>query len=71
MPRLPLSGKKNAKRLMTNLDEVKDKLYDGLDSVMSSTPRTDKLIHLGDFSGRVCTDHESLEGVTGTKSRTK
>ena len=65
--RLPLSGKRHAKLLMTNLDEVKDKFYDDLDSVMSATPRTDKLILLGDFNARVGTDHESLEGVTGTK----
>ena len=29
---------------MTNPDEVKDKFYDDLDSVVAATPRTDKLI---------------------------
>ena len=34
---------------MTNPDEVKDKFYNDLDDVTSATPRTDKLILLGDF----------------------
>ena len=42
---------------MTNLDEVKDKFYDDLDSVISAAPWTDKLILLGDFNARVGTDH--------------
>ena len=46
--RLPLSGKRHATIVsayaltMTNPDEVKDKFYDYLDSVISATPRTDK-----------------------------
>ena len=31
---------------MTNPNEVKDKFYDDLDSIISATPRTDKLILL-------------------------
>ena len=61
---LPLSGKRHATIVsayaptMTNPDEVKDKFYDDLDSVISSTPWTDKLILLGDFNARVGTDQE-------------
>ena len=54
--RLPLSGNKHATIVsayaptMTNPDEVKDKLYDDLDKIISATLRTDKLILLGDFN---------------------
>ena len=63
--RLPLSGKRHATIVsacattMTNPDEIKDKFYNYLDSVTSATPRTDKLILLGDFSARVGTDHQT------------
>ena len=69
--RLPLSGKRHATIVsayaptMTNPDEVKDKFYDDLDSVISAAPWTDKLILLGDFNARVGTDHQTWEGVTG------
>ena len=62
--RLPLSGKRHATIVsayaprMTNPEEVKDKFYDDLDSVISAAPRTDKLILLGDFNARVGTDHQ-------------
>ena len=75
--RLPLSGKRDATIVsayastMTNPDEVKDKFYDDLDSVISATPRTDKLILLGDFNARVGTDHQTWEGVTGTEGKGK
>ena len=71
--RLPLSGKRHATIVsdyastMTNPDEVKDKFYDDLDSVISATPRTDKFILLGDFTARVGTDHQTWEGVIGTE----
>ena len=63
--RLPFSGKRHATIVsayaptMTNPDEVKDKFYDDLDSVISAAPRTDKLILLGDFSARVGADHQT------------
>ena len=38
---------------MTNPDEVKDKFYNDLDTVISAAPRTDKLILLRDFNARV------------------
>ena len=56
--RLPLSDKKHATIVstyaptMANQDEVKDKFYDDLDSVISVAPRTDKLILLGHFNAR-------------------
>ena len=71
--RLPLSGKRHATIVsayaptMTNPDEVKDKFYDDLDSVISAIPRTDKLILLGDFNARMDTDHQTWEGVIGTE----
>ena len=70
--RLRLSGKRHATIVsayaptMTNPDEVKDKFYDDLDSVISAAPRTDKLILLGDFNARVGTDHQTWEGVIGS-----
>ena len=71
--RLPLSGNKQATIVsayepkMTNPDEVKDKFYDDLYNTISSTPRTDKLILLGDFNARVGTDHQTSEGVIGSE----
>ena len=59
--RLPLSDKRHATIIntyaptMTNPDEFKDKFCDDLDSVISTTPRTDKLMLLGDLSARVGT----------------
>ena len=66
---LVLSGNKHATIVstyapaMTNTDEVKDKFYNDLDDVISATPRTDKLILLGDFNARVGTDYQTWEGV--------
>ena len=51
----------------TNPDEVKDKFYDDLDSVISATSRTDKLILMGDFNAIVGTDHRTGEEVIGTE----
>ena len=68
-----LSGKRHAIILsyyaptMTNPYEVKDKVYDDLDSVISAAPRTDKLIILGDFNVRVGTDHQTWGEVIGTE----
>ena len=71
--RLPLSGKRHATIVsayaptMTNPDEVKDKIYDDLDSVISAISRTDKFMLLGNFNARVGTDHQTCEGVIGTE----
>ena len=73
MPRLPLSGKGHATIVsayapsMTNPDDIKDRFYDDLDSVISAAPWTDKLILLGDFNARVGTDHQTWEGVIGSE----
>ena len=71
--RLPLSCNKHATIIsayaptLTNPYEVKNKFYDDLDSIISATPRTDKLILLGDFIARVGTDHEAWEGVISSE----
>ena len=67
--RVPLSGNKHATIIsahaptMTKPDEVKDKFYDDLDSVIYAAPCTDKLFLLRDFNARVGTDHQTWEGV--------
>ena len=38
----------NVKMIFVISDEVKDEFYDDLDNIISATPRTDKLILLGD-----------------------
>ena len=53
--------------MMTNSDEVKDKVYDDMDSVISATSRTDKLTLLGDFNTRVGADLQTWEGVIGSE----
>ena len=69
--KLPLSGKKQATLVsvyaptMTNPDDIKDKFYEDLDSIITSTPNSDKLIILGDFNARVGRDHHSWKGVLG------
>ena len=52
---------------MTNPDEVKDKFYDNLESMISAAPLTDKLILLRGFNARVGTDHQTWEGVIRTE----
>ena len=70
--RLPLEyGKKFATLVsayaptMTNPDEVKDKFYEDLNSVIKTVPKADKLIILGDFNARVGNDSTAWEGVIG------
>ena len=50
---------------MTNSDEEKDKFYEELDAAISGTPKTDKLIILGDFNARVGKDFQAWQGVLG------
>ena len=50
---------------MTNPDEVKNKFYEELNSVIVTVPKADKLIILGDFNARVGTDSTTWEGVIG------
>ncbi|XP_047478431.1 craniofacial development protein 2-like [Penaeus chinensis] len=70
--RLPLShGQKFATIInayvstMTNPDEVKDKFYEDLNTVIAAVPNADKLIILGDFNARVGRDSTIWEGVIG------
>ncbi|XP_063589282.1 uncharacterized protein LOC134766349 [Penaeus indicus] len=70
----PLTDKKHATLIsafapiMTNPDEVKDKFYEELDSVISSVPTANKLLLFGDFNARVGVDHQAWEGVIGKHS---
>ena len=52
---------------MTNPDETKENFYEDLNDVVSSVPKQDKLILLGNFNARVGQDHESWAGVLGTQ----
>ena len=71
--RLPPSGNNHATIVsayaptMTNPDEVKDKFYNDLDDVISATPRTDKLILIGDFNA----NRQTWEGVIGPEGAGK
>jgi len=50
---------------MTNPDDIKDRFYEELDSLIAATPNRDKLFVLGDFNARVGQDHETWHGVIG------
>ena len=69
--RLPLKGKRYATFIsayaptMTNPEDIKDKFYQELESLIATVPREDKLIILGDFNARVGTDYQAWEGVIG------
>ena len=71
--RLSLQGKRFATLIsayaptLTNPDEVKETFYEDLNRVISSVPKKDKLIILGDFNARVGQDHETWAGVLGTQ----
>ena len=71
--RLPLSGNQLATIIsacapsMTNTDEVKDKHYNDVDSIISATSRTGKFIVLGDINARVCIDNQTCEGELRSK----
>ncbi|KAF7242044.1 Craniofacial development protein 2 [Varanus komodoensis] len=56
---------------MTNPDEVKDKIYEDLDALLSSVKRTDRLILPGDFNTRVGSDHSTWDGVIGKNGISK
>ena len=69
--KLTLPGKKQATIIsayaptMTNTDDVKDKFYDELNSLVAAVPKSEKLIILGDFNARVGVDHQSWKNVLG------
>ena len=67
---LPLGKKTSATIIsayaptMTNPDEVKEKFYEELDYLITST-KSEKLIILGDFNARVGADHHAWHNVLG------
>ena len=69
--RLPLHKKRFATIIsvyaptMTNSENVIEKFYEDLKSVIEATPKADKLIILGDFNARVAADWRTWEGVVG------
>eukprot|EP00914_Ancora_sagittata_P010289 GHVO01019881.1.p1 GENE.GHVO01019881.1~~GHVO01019881.1.p1 ORF type:complete len:196 (+),score=11.23 GHVO01019881.1:905-1492(+) len=50
---------------MTNPDDIKENFYADLHATLSSTPKNDKIILLGDFNARVGTDYKTWEPVIG------
>ena len=50
---------------MTNPDHIKENFYADLHATLSSTPKNDKIILLGDFNARVGTDYKTWEPVIG------
>ena len=50
---------------MTSPEEVKEKFYDDLSTLIKSAPRHDKLILLDDFNARVGTDYKTWPNVIG------
>ena len=50
---------------MTNPDDIKDKFYEDLNTVITAVPTTDKLVILGDFNARVGCEYDTWEGVIG------
>ena len=69
--RLPLSSSRFATILsayaptMTNTDEEKEHFYSDLVQVISRTPKSDKLVIMGDFNARVGAEHEMWGNVIG------
>nr|VZI51773.1 unnamed protein product [Spirometra erinaceieuropaei] len=50
---------------MGSYDAASDKLYEGLDTLLATVSKADKLIVLGDFHTPVGTDHAAWRGVLG------
>ena len=48
---------------MTNTDDVKDKFYEELETLISTVSQSNKLILLSDFNARVGKDYQAWEGV--------
>ena len=68
---LPLSNKKKATLIsayaptMTNPDNIKDKFYEELDTIITAASPSNKLIVLEDFNARVGSDHQTWKGTIG------
>jgi exonuclease III len=60
---IPVSGKKCATIIsayaptMTNPDDIKEKFFEDLYTTVTSIPKTEKILLLGDFNARVGTDY--------------
>ena len=50
---------------MTNPEEVKEQFYSDLSLLISSVPKSDKLLIMGDFNARVGSDHNTWGSVLG------
>ncbi|BHF68611.1 hypothetical protein SprV_0301164800 [Sparganum proliferum] len=50
---------------MTSPDAARNKFYEDLHALLATVPKADKLIVLGDFNARVCTDHAAWRGGLG------
>ncbi|BHF80343.1 hypothetical protein SprV_0702346800 [Sparganum proliferum] len=50
---------------MTSPDAVKNKSSGGLNALLATGPKEDKLIVLGDFNARIGTDHAAWRGMVG------
>ncbi|XP_068674690.1 craniofacial development protein 2-like [Montipora foliosa] len=50
---------------MTNSNDIKDKFYEDLDATISSVPKPNKLLVLGDFNARVGHDHTTCLNIIG------
>ena len=48
---------------MANPVEIKDRLYNELDTLLSPIYQSGKIMLLGDFSARIGCDHHAWEGV--------
>ncbi|BHF78662.1 hypothetical protein SprV_0602177500 [Sparganum proliferum] len=66
---LPLRGSKFAAiirihaSIMTGSDEAKTEFYEDMHALLTSVPKANKLIVLGDFNARLGTDHAAWRGV--------
>nr|VZI40613.1 unnamed protein product [Spirometra erinaceieuropaei] len=47
---------------------ARDKFYEDLHALLATVSKADKLIVLGDFNARVCTDHTAWRGVLGPRA---
>ena len=52
---------------MTNPEEVKNRFYDELDTVIKAVSKSDKLLLLSNFNARVGSDHHPWNGVIGSQ----
>ncbi|KAJ1103987.1 hypothetical protein NDU88_001403 [Pleurodeles waltl] len=68
---LPLKGKRHTTFIsasaptMTNPEEIKDKFYEDLESLISTVPKENKLVVLDYFSARVGADYQTWQAVIG------